>query len=155
MNANDVNQFHGDPSKMDFMEDAVYFLNEARKWANFLAILGFIFLGLMVIMGFSIGSILPKMEPQQYGPKVPGSVLGAFYLILAVIHFFPIYYLFKFASWAKRAVVSKDPHQLSEAIRYLRAHYRFIGILAIIMLSIYVLAILGFLAGIGAGSMVY
>ena len=83
------------------------------------------------------------------GSSVPfPSFFGFFYILVALIYFFPVLYLFKFGSNLKSALARRDSKSLETAFENLKSHYKFIGIMAIIVLSFYALAILfGLMAG--------
>ena len=124
------------------------FLRETAKWTKFLSIMGFIGIGIIIIFSFFAGTIfenLPNTEPM---PIDLGMTLTITYLVLAVIYFFPIYYLFQFSNKMKAALLTKNDETLSDAFEVLKSHYKFVGVLTIIMLSLYALvflfAMLGF-----------
>lgn len=117
-------------------------LNETRKWTFFLAILGFVFIGLMVIASFSIGAIFSELGDDSM--PFPSSMLGGIYFVMGIIYFFPIYYLYKFSTHMKNALASGEDISLDEAFKNLKSHYKFVGILTIVVLSIYLLAGLAF-----------
>ena len=71
-------------------------------------------------------------------------------ILMAVLYFFPIYYLFTFSKLSKLAVDNNDGGSFSEAMRYLKMHYRYMGILMIVVLSIYVVILI---IAVMAGSM--
>ncbi len=123
------------------------FLLETAKWSKFLAIIGFIMVGFMVIMGLSFGSIMGVIASMDSSTSmamemIPMGLFGVFYVILALIYFFPIWYLFKFATKMKNALLTDDESELTEAFSNLKSHYKFVGILTIIMLSLYALMFL-------------
>ena len=131
-----------------------YILSTA-KWGRFLSIMGFIFIGLMVIGAFSIGAIMSSLGGLG-GPMAGG--LGAFggamltfvYLVLAALMFFPTYYLFKFSTKAISALTNGSG-SLTEALGNLKSVFKFYGIFTIIILSFYVLAILiGIIAAVAS-----
>lgn len=131
---------------MELTQETRQNLNEIRKWAYFLSILGFIGIGLMLIGSISIGTIFNHIGDNDL--PFPGSLLGGVYFILAVIYFFPVYYLFKFSTHMKQALLNNEETDEVLAFRFLKSHYKYIGIFAVVMLSIYVLAILiGVLVG--------
>ncbi|OFX87791.1 MAG: hypothetical protein A2W99_15860 [Bacteroidetes bacterium GWF2_33_16] len=116
---------------------SIVYITETRKWAKFLAILGFVFLGLIILLGLFfllIGSIF-------------GGFLGVFervliflvYIAIGALYFFPVYYLFKFSFFIKKAVEKYEQKDLTIAFENLKSHYKFIGILTIVVLSLYVL----------------
>jgi hypothetical protein len=55
-----------------------------------------------------------------------------------VLYFFPVYYLNKFASNAKIALKNNDSESLATSFEFLKSHYKFIGILSVIILCLYV-----------------
>lgn len=90
-----------------------------------------------------------RRQPAIYGKRnYNRSILFAFGRIVLL----PIFYLYKFSKYSKTAIYSEDSEQLSLAFKYLKKHYKFIGILSIILLSFYVLAflIMSIAGGIGA-----
>lgn len=126
-------------SNMELTPQAIASMDETRKWTMFLSILGFVFIGFLVLA--MIGSLfMTSMIP------VPGMGTGpimafAFLLVIA-IYFFPIYFLYQFSSYAKRAIATKSPADLEQAMGYLRNHYRYIGILVIIVIALYIVIFL-------------
>lgn len=124
------------------------FLTEIRKWVNFLAIMGFVGVGIMVIFGLFAGSIFTRTFSQMgTGTPFP-SFLGYIYIVFALIYFFPALYLYKFGANLKVALGRRDSKSLELAFENLKSHYKFIGIMVIIVLSFYALAILfGLIAG--------
>ena len=129
----------------------------AGKWAKFLAILGFIGMGLMVVAGF-IMSIVMAFLPlgQNYPLPFPAFWLGFIYLVLALIYILPLLYLYRFATHIKQALSSDNQQLLTSAFRNLKAHYRFISILIIVMFCVYIVALIvtifvGLFAGLASG----
>ncbi len=121
------------------------FLKETAKWAKFIAIVGFISIGIMVIAAFSIGTIMSMMMSQvadDIPMAIPPMFFTVIYLVLALISFFPIYYLYKFAANMQLALKREDDIALNESFRNLKAHYKFYGILLAIFLGFYALIIL-------------
>lgn len=118
------------------------YLAETAKWANFFAILGFIFLGLIVVMaivfGFFMSSVTAEVIPIPGG----GAFFALIYIIVAGLYYFPTMYLYKFAKHAKVAVKSDDTHQLQIALENQKSAYKFVGIMMIISLALYALVFL-------------
>jgi hypothetical protein len=126
-----------DEKRFELDNDAVNHLAETRKWTKFISVLGFVFMGLMFIVVLILALI--------GGSNINGgfSALTLLPLLLVCsIYFFPIYYLFQFSSYSGQALNTKDNGLLSKALRYLKMHYRFMGILVIIMVSLYTMVIL-------------
>jgi hypothetical protein len=138
-----------DQNKLTLNDLAIDALRESAKWCMFLAIVGFIFIGLMIIVGAFMSVAMSAMpdDPSIAGPMGAfGAVkgfIGVFYIIIAALYFFPIYYLYKYAAGAKQAFVSGNSEVLSDALVNLKSHHKFIGIMTIVMISIYILSIIG------------
>ncbi len=118
---------------------AQVYLKETRKWAKFMAIVGFIFMGIMVLASLamfafsgSVGSLMP----------FPMGAIGFLYIALAGVYFFPIYYLLQFSNKAKQALLVQNTQSLTESMKYLKSHYKFIGIFTIVMLALYPIGII-------------
>jgi len=135
-------------NEMKLNESAIAFLRESAKWSMFLAILGFIGIAFMVIMGLFMGTILSSFSQMGGGMNnspftmMPGLMAG-FYIVIAVLYFFPIYYLFKYAQNTKIALQSANSDLLADALGYLKSHHKFLGIMMIVMISLYILIIIG------------
>ncbi len=135
--------------KIELNRDALFYLLNAGKWAKFLAILGFIFIGFLVILGFAAGSLLSSVSRQSALP-FPSYLFGLIYLIIGAIYFFPVHYLYNFASLAHSGIRDKDSSKIGQAILNLKSHYKFLGILAIVSLALYIFVLFIILA-VGAG----
>ncbi|MFW5886882.1 MAG: DUF5362 family protein [Bacteroidota bacterium] len=121
-------------------------LDETRKWTKFIAIVGFVVLGLIVIAGFSVAGMSRRFSPNF---PLPGIWLSITYIILAIVYFFPLYYLLRFSNQMKKSIKDNDHISLTSAFVNLRKHYRFIGILTILMILFYlVFFIVSMFAGV-------
>lgn len=116
-------------------------LRMTARWANFISIVGFVFIGLMLLGAFAIMGMSNSYSRILMG-NIDPMTIGIIYLIMAVIYFFPVFYLFQFASKMKQSIEQKNSLTMDEATSFLRRHYQFIGILTIIGISLYVLGIL-------------
>ena len=106
---------------------------ETAKQAKFLAILGFIGMGIMVIAGFFMGAIMSSLGSLSSYSNTPnpfgmiGSIFFVIlYLIMALIYYFPIKYLYDFSTKVKKAFEIQDQMLFNEAILELKAHYKYI-----------------------------
>ena len=129
------------------------FLKETAKWTKFLAILGFVGIGLMVlgslVMLFAPSSLMSNGD-FPFGGKIFMMLL---YLAFAVLYYFPISYLYQFSENTKKAIENNDNNAIRDAFEFLKSHYKFMGILTIILLSFYAIIIFIGLIGAGAAAM--
>jgi len=131
-------------------------LSEAAKWARFLAICGFISLGLMIIYGIVVSFVIADMAgalsqvdstPNENSLKDMMRIgMIIFYIVFAVIAFFPYYFLLRFANKMKAALISNDQDALNGSFQNLKILYRYMGILMIISLVLIAFGILSMLA---------
>lgn len=126
---------------MQLSDQAKKYLLEASKWANFIAIFGFIAIGLLIIMSFSMGTILASLPEGSLGGLSP-KFFSFFYLIAAGIYFIPVFFLFQFAQKTKQALIEDDHNLLTFGLKKLKSHYKFIGILFIVLIAFYLFLIL-------------
>ena len=128
------------------------FLKETAKWTKFLAILGFVGIGLMVlgslVMLFAPSSLMSNGD-FPFGGKIFMMLL---YLAFAVLYYLTISYLHQFSENTKKAIENNDNNAIRDAFEFLKSHYKFMGILTIILLAFY--AIIIFIGLIGAGAAV-
>jgi NADH:ubiquinone oxidoreductase subunit 3 (subunit A) len=141
--------------KMEISQESLGYLNTTRKWTMFFAILGFIFLGLMLIVGLLAGSFVnlftSKMSGMQgmegmEGVKAAGGftsvLIFIMLLVIAVIYFFPVLYLLRFSRHTSKALANFDSNEMQLAFKNMKSYWKYIGILIIIMLVIYLIVFL-------------
>jgi hypothetical protein len=130
---------------MEIDGNVMAILNETRKWTKFLSIVGFVAIGFMLIMGLMVGTVMDSLNEYQTGSAMPisGGFLGFTYVIVAVIYFFPVWFLFKFSNHIKTALYFKNQEALYTAFNNLKYHYKFVGILTIVGILIAIASIIG------------
>ena len=127
---------------------AVGFLQESAKWSKFMAIIGFIGIGLMVLVSLFMAIGFSAMGASTM-PELPFSmsVFSIIYVLFAAIYFFPVYYLYQYATKTSAALHSKNKQLLADGLENLKSHHKFLGIFTLIIVSLYILifvfAILG------------
>ncbi len=129
-------------------------LAESARWAKFLAIVGFVVCGLIVLLAIFAGSLLASFSNRyrDFGePSMDTTGMGIFisilYIGIAVLYFFPCLFLFRHATYMKNALVTNNQETLTKSFQNLKVMFRYVGILTIILLSIYLLIfIIGLLA---------
>ncbi len=120
-------------------DTSVRMLLEAGKWAKFLSIVGFVMIGLLVVAALFMivaGSSMPL------GLGRSGAIVGVAYLLSAVLYFFPTYFLFQFAVKIKSGFGTNSQSEMDLALTNLKSMFKFVGILTIVVLAIYLLVFL-------------
>ena len=114
------------------------YLAETAKWGNLLAIVGYVFMGLIImaslimIIGFSFIS-------KETG--FPMWILGLVYLVMAGVYYIPVTYLYRFSQQMKLAVKRHDEQLYTSGFANLKSLFKFFGIFTIVMLALYGLMI--------------
>lgn len=137
-------------------------LSEAARWAKFLSIIGFIMCGIIVLVGVFFGSVFstltsgygnsPYDDLSTSAASGLGTMAAVFYIIFALIYFIPTLFLYRFATKMKTALASNDQIVLNASFQNLKAAFRFVGILTIIMIALWLLAMIVGLLGVATGS---
>jgi len=141
--------------KLEIEQSTLKQLNTARKWAMFLAIIGFIFLGIMIVVGLIAGTFLKTFSSGENNSGISDSLMFIPILLIGLIYFFPVLFLFRFSKYISRAIQNLDNLQFHKAIKNLKLYFAYIGILIIIVLSIYIVILIvagssvAFLKGLG------
>ncbi len=123
------------------------YLSEAAKWGKFLAIMGFIFCGLFVIVALFAGTYIATSmrgfsTPSSGSGVMGGGIVTVVYIAIALVYFFPCLYLFNFSSKMQAALRGNQQDVLNTSFRNLKSCFKFLGILMIIMLCFWILAII-------------
>jgi len=123
--------------KIEIGQDTLNILNTTRKWTMFLAILGFIGIGVLLGAGVVAGLFLSVFNTTDTKLGFPESLIIIIVIVLALISFFPVFYLFQFSKHTTEAVRTHDKEKLHEAFWNLKAYYVYVGILIIVVLVLY------------------
>lgn len=125
------------------------FLSESARWAKFLSIVGFVFCGLIVLLGIYTGMKTSAVSPTFTNPgfesgyysnyRMLSGVVMVVYVVGAILYFFPCLYMFRFATRMRTALAAEDQMTLNSSFQNLKSLFKFMGILTIIVIAIYVL----------------
>lgn len=125
-------------------------LKESAKWSMFLAILGFVGIGFMIIAAIFMGSVMAIMPDDPYSTSGAFGSFGAMkgfisiiYIVVAAIYFMPVFYLYKYASGMKTALATSNSDLVSNSFVQLKSHHKFLGISMIVLISLYIIIIIG------------
>ena len=121
------------------------YLSEAAKWARFLGIVGFVFVGFMVIgavfmgtfMNFMGRSQMPESGDNPFASGAASLAMAGYILLLALLYFFPSLYLYQFGLKTQNALRQNEQFDLTAAFARLKSFFKFFGILTAIILVLY------------------
>ena len=132
-------------NNLEVSESVKISLDTMVYWSKFLAILGYIGIGFMILGGVSLmfsGSSLDAGV--SFG-------LGFMYLIMTVLCYFPVSYLYKFATNTRHALNSDSQNSLNDGLSNLSSNFKFVGVMTVVVMSLYALIFLSMiLFGLGS-----
>ena len=121
-------------------------LLSSSKWAKFLAIIGFIGIGLTVVFGLltsiSMSTMIEKVPSDNPLFYINGGFIAVIYLVTGFAFLFPLIALYKYASKINRGLQVRDQLTIDSAFDNLRKFFKYYGILIIVFLSIYLILFL-------------
>jgi hypothetical protein len=117
-----------------------------KGWVRFISVLVFIGAGLMLLVALMMGLMGSAMASATKNPIFSGGMgvtLAVIYAIFAFVYIFPAVKLWKYATCIGRLMASGTTIDLEAALNEQRSFWKFIGILFLIVLSLYALLIVG------------
>jgi hypothetical protein len=115
-------------------------LMETSKWGKFLAILGYVLMGFLVLLAL-VTIVGFSFMAKAAGKGVPTFWIGLVYIVFAGIYYIPITYLYRFSVQMKQALQTNDENLYASGFQNLKSLFKFTGIFTIVILSLYALII--------------
>lgn len=117
------------------------YLNEVAKWSKFLAVIGIILCVIGAVLSFFIPSVIMEIPPNDtLSPSLSGwqyfGIIGVS-LLIAIVFFFPFLYLYKFSETVRQSLETGSQEGFEKGVKYLKFTFRFLGIMAVILISLY------------------
>lgn len=125
-------------------EDMRSYLYDMAKWANFLAIVGFVMSGFLILTSFTIGPAMStnaELAAAMATSKIGPIGITIFCLIFAFAIFYPSLLLFKYSGKAKHGVLYGEQTSLDEAFGKMKSLFKYWGIVTLIGIVFYVMLI--------------
>ena len=119
------------------------YLSETAKWGNLLAIVGYVFLGILALISVVIIIAFSFFKKETV---LPMWIFGLVYLVLAGINYIPVTYLYRFSAQIKLAVIKGDENFYASGFANLKSLFKFMGIFTIVFLGLYVMVFIGAMA---------
>lgn len=143
-----MENFRNNPEQENsFFENNIstHYLLETARWGKFIAILGFIGMGIVLL--FSVLMVMGiNFSGEADMNTISMKTLLLIYILLIIIYFFPVISLYKFSVKMKHGIETKNMEEMTLGFKNLKSLFKFIGILAIISISIYAISFFAFLA---------
>lgn len=116
------------------------YLKETAQWGKFLAIMGYVLMGILVLVALAMMVGMSAFS-KATGHGIFSVLLGMIYILLAGVYFVPITYLYRFSTQVKQAVENNNEEEYTTAFQNLKSLFKFLGIFTIVMLALYAVAL--------------
>ena len=136
--------------KLLISDEIIANLKVTSFWANFLSIIGFVYTGLLILMGLGFLIALPIIGNEIFPVQVfPLNYIGIIYIVIGLVYLIPTLYLNRFADKIKIALLNFQQIEFESGFKNLRSLFKFMGITTIIMITLSFLVIpIIFISGI-------
>ena len=123
---------------------SVIYLLKAAKWGKFLAILGFIVSGLLIVGGILMSFVLNMVSEEMIPLNMPFSpkILSLIYIIIAAIFLIPVVFLNSFSNNAIKAVNLSSTEKMTASLKSLKNLFVFVGISTVVLLALYTISLI-------------
>lgn len=143
-----TDSFHG-PGQVP--PGSIQALRETRPWVLFLAILGIIGTGFMIL---AAGGMLLTGTFMAANSGMPAGMMAGMavaYVVMALLYLYPIIKLFKYCGAIKQLSQTGSATDLDQALREQKSFWKFVGIVAIILMVVYFFVVVALVMGGAAG----
>lgn len=120
-----------------------------KPWVRFMSVLMWIVICLIILAVIAVGIAMTMGASKVIGTQEL-IIIGA-YGVMIFFYIYPAVKMWKFANRVKSLMETRSLVDLDAALTEQRRLWKFVGILTIIMICIYLVAIIGFVA-LGAGA---
>lgn len=130
-------------SQLIVTENMRSYIYDMAKWANFLAIVGFVISGFLILASFTLGSAMqtnPELGEKILAMGLTPMAFTIFLLLYAFAVFYPSLLLFKYSVKARLGVLFADQASLEDSLSKMKALFKYLGIMVLIFISVYLLA---------------
>jgi hypothetical protein len=114
-------------------------MRQTKPWVTFLAVLGFIGAGFMVLGGLAVMTT-GALTTSAATPKLSGAI-GALYIALAALYIYPSLCLLRYGASIGRMLSGGGMDGLTEALGFQKSFWRFTGISAAAIMVLYAVGI--------------
>ncbi len=132
-------------------QGAITQLQRTKPWVRFLSVIMWLVVALMLVaaLGMILGGAFAGQALEKASPGMSGGLmmgLGAIYIVFSFLYIYPAVKLWAYGTQIAKLVESRSADHLEAALNQQRAVWKFMGIITIVMIVGYVVAIIGMVA---------
>ena len=132
-------------------EEIRSYIYDVAKWANFLAIIGFVFTAFMLIAALTVGAAMstsPEVAAMVGAMgKIGSTGITIVFMAYGLAIFYPSLLLFKYSKNAKQGVLYGEQESLNDAFSKMKSLFKYWGTIVIIFIGLNVFSIVAKLFG--------
>lgn len=125
-------------------------LSATKPWVRFMSVLMWIGVAFMLLFAAGMGviSMIGASKFMSSGPfgGMQLTILAGVYGVLAFVYVFPAIKLWKYANRIGSLGATHSITDLDAALNEQRSFWKFVGVMTIIMISLYIVTVIGFVA---------
>ncbi|HOF45553.1 MAG TPA: hypothetical protein PLB66_06805 [Bacteroidales bacterium] len=130
-------------------EQAQNYLLTTSNWTKFFAIINFIGIALMILVGAMLlvmSKFIDQFQaPSSYNlPTTQGNIffiIGILYILIGAILIVPFAYLNRFSNSCRRAIMLENEAEMEDSFYFMKVFWKFIGIFIIVYISLILLVL--------------
>lgn len=123
--------------------EAVELLRKTKPWVRFFSVLGI--LGILLMALGAVAMFLLNFGPFRTMPLAARIGMGAIYLVFAFLYVPPVLFLHRYASCIRNLMDENSFQNLENALRAQKSFWKYLGIMTVITMFIYILVMIGVL----------
>lgn len=109
-------------------------LKETVKWTKLLAIFGFVFIGVLLVVGVLTSIVVSNLAEYKSTMSIPegtSTIVLIFFCVVAALLFYPNFTLYRYSVTLSRSLGNNDPALYAKAVRHMRNMFKYTGIVVI------------------------
>lgn len=124
--------------------ESISYLLKAAKWGKFLAILGFIICGLLIVGGIMMSFVLNIVSDEMVPLNMPFPpvILSVIYILIAGVYLIPVIFLNSFSNNAIKAANLPSTENMTTSIKNLKNLFVFVGVSTVVILALYTIILI-------------
>jgi hypothetical protein len=124
------------PDELEITDSFRMYLFDLSRWAKFLAVIGFMWCGLLFAGAFSVGYFINVTHSKLHSLS---QTITALFILFAVIWFYPCIYLNKFSNNIYKALKENNQDLLEDGLLNLKSAFRLFGIVTGVILTLWLI----------------
>ncbi|HOE05035.1 MAG TPA: hypothetical protein PLZ52_07445 [Bacteroidales bacterium] len=129
------------PQPIELNSEVKDCLYESAKWSNFLSVIFFAILGILVLAS-AITIVIASMKYSISNNEAEPFVLAMMYIGFSGIYYFPVVFMYRFSKNVIQGIEENNQEIFYLGLKNLRSHFRFLGVLSMVAISLFTMVLI-------------